>query len=113
MGLNPEQLSITDAEINGVAGVAVSGELDAATSGRLAAAPGALNGASVLLDPEGCTFVDSSGIRTIVEGVRRLANQGRTLVVCNVRTRRARWLNSSNLTPWMACASTSDRPRTK
>jgi anti-anti-sigma factor len=83
--LNAEQFSITDAEIDGLVGVAVSGELDAATSDRLAAALGAIDGDSILLDLEACTFVDSSGIRTIVEAVRRLVNEDRNLVVCNVR----------------------------
>jgi anti-sigma B factor antagonist len=84
MGFNAGQFSITDAEINGLVGVAVSGELDAAKSDRLAVALEAFNGASTLLDLEECTFVDSSGIRTMVEAARRLANEGRTLVVCNV-----------------------------
>jgi anti-anti-sigma factor len=85
MSFNAEQFSITDAEINGLVGVAVSGELDAATSDRLAAALEACNGASILLDLEECAFVDSSGIRTIVEAVRRLDDEGRKLVVCNMR----------------------------
>jgi anti-anti-sigma factor len=82
--LNAEQFRITDAEIDGLVGVAVSGELDVATSDRLAAALAAVDGDSILLDLEACTFVDSSGIRTIVEAVRRLANEDRNLVVCNV-----------------------------
>jgi anti-sigma B factor antagonist len=60
--------------------VAVSGELDMATSGSLAhalaeaiATPGT---AEVLVDTSGVTFCDSSGLNALVQGQRTAADRG-------------------------------------
>jgi anti-sigma B factor antagonist len=85
LGPSPEEFRIRNAETKGLVGVAVSGELDAGTSHQLAPALAEFNGDSILLDLDECTFVDSKGIQAIIQAVRRLDNEGRELVVCNVR----------------------------
>jgi anti-sigma B factor antagonist len=74
-------------DVNGLKGVAVSGELDYATCDRLSVALQEASDhdrESVLLDLGECTFVDSMGVGVIVEAATRLSASGRKLVVCNV-----------------------------
>jgi anti-anti-sigma factor len=52
--------------------VAVHGELDLATSGELAdaIARGHEDGAHLVVDMSECSFVDSSGMRSVIDGAR-------------------------------------------
>jgi anti-sigma B factor antagonist len=86
IGISAEQFKITHTELGGMRGVAVAGELDVTTCGRLAAT---LVGASrdderVLLDLGECTFIDSLGLDAIADAAKWLDEDGRKLVVCNV-----------------------------
>jgi anti-anti-sigma factor len=87
--MQADQFSITDAEIGGLVGVAVVGELDGATCDRQAAAldeaTNSDGGGPVLLDLEECTFVDSMGLAVIAAAAMRLDKEGRKLVVAKAR----------------------------
>jgi hypothetical protein len=56
---------VTDTEVDGLPGVAVAGELDAASCRKLAAALARASrlGVPVVLDLDACTFIDSSELR--------------------------------------------------
>ncbi len=64
---------------DGAVVVHVEGELDMATSGTLEEALDAANGARVVIDLGGCTFVDSSAVRVLVSAARSAEASGRTL----------------------------------
>jgi anti-sigma B factor antagonist len=72
----------TETAGEGVLVVRVSGDLDLATSPRfadaLAAAPAARQ---VVIDLTGCTFLDSSGVRTLVQAVREIPGDERRVGV--------------------------------
>jgi anti-sigma B factor antagonist len=61
--------------------VFVTGELDLATAPRLKEALAALTGDVVVVDLSGCTFLDSAGIRALVDTARTLAEADRDLRV--------------------------------
>lgn len=67
-------------------GLVVSGELDLATAGQLAdhldPLPG--HGAEVRVDLSGLTFLDSSGLRVLIEAHQRAEVAGRTIVFTGV-----------------------------
>jgi anti-anti-sigma factor len=91
-------MRLTAIEVDGLPGVAVAGELDAATCDRLARA---LDRASkrrepVVLDLGACTFMDSSGLGTIVRAARSKLGRG-GLVICNARGFVAILLHASGL----------------
>jgi anti-anti-sigma factor len=82
-----DEFRTSSTHVNGLKGVAVSGELDYATCDRLRVAlqdASDHDGESVLLDLDECTFIDSMGVGVIAEAATRLAGSGRKLVVCNV-----------------------------
>jgi anti-sigma B factor antagonist len=62
----------TEAADSGVRVVAVTGELDIATSERLEMAllEAASMGPPVIVDLSACTFIDSSGVRALLSGKR-------------------------------------------
>jgi anti-sigma B factor antagonist len=65
-----------------VATVVVSGELDLATVPRLSAAVGEHGDAKLLvLDMTGTTFIDSTGVRALLQAHRRSLGSGSRLVV--------------------------------
>jgi anti-anti-sigma factor len=76
---------VTDTEVDGRPGVAVAGELDAASCRKLAAALARASrlGVPVVLDLDACTFIDSSAVATIMRAVRQSRREGGGLVVCN------------------------------
>jgi stage II sporulation protein AA (anti-sigma F factor antagonist) len=67
--------------------IEVGGELDLATTDRLAEAldEALASQANVVVDLQRCSFIDSSGIATILCGRRRLAEEGRDLCVVGAR----------------------------
>jgi anti-sigma B factor antagonist len=74
--------AITVGHEDSVATVAVVGELDIATAPRLSAALGEHLDAEVLVvDLTATAFIDSNGVRVLVEAHRRCAGSGRRLVV--------------------------------
>jgi anti-sigma B factor antagonist len=64
--------------------ISVGGELDLAVAGRLDEAISAVEQscAGVVIGLTDCEFIDSTGIAVIVRARRRLAEEGRRLVVC-------------------------------
>jgi anti-sigma B factor antagonist len=66
----------------GVATVVVSGELDLATAPRLSTTVAEHGDARLLvLDLNGVTFIDSTGVRLLIEADRACAGSGSRLVV--------------------------------
>jgi anti-anti-sigma factor len=97
-GVDIGECEITAVQVDGLPGVAVAGELDAASCDELGAAlaRAAKRGGPVVLDLGACTFIDSSAVATIVRAVRsRRESQG--LVVCNAHGFVAVVLNASGL----------------
>lgn len=92
-----ERLTIGNEEADGA--VAVSGELDAYTAptledylqSRLA------GGEPVRLDLAGVTFMDSSGVRVIVNADNELRSAGSELVICDPSPVVARLLQLTSL----------------
>ena len=74
-------LSINIASFNGTRVVAVAGELDVATVPELAHALSTLEHCNVDVDLASVTFVDSSGLRCLLEAHRRIDGDGHTLTV--------------------------------
>jgi anti-sigma B factor antagonist len=73
---------LTAQRYDSVATVAVSGELDLATAPRLSAAVAEHGDARVLvLDMTATTFIDSTGVRALLQAHRRSAGSGSRLVV--------------------------------
>jgi anti-sigma B factor antagonist len=73
---------LTVERYDSVATVVVSGELDLATAPRLSAAVAEHGGAKVLvLDMTATTFIDSTGVRALLQADRRAARSGSRLVV--------------------------------
>ena len=65
-----------------VATIVVSGELDLATAPRLSAAVAEHSDAKLLvLDLTAVTFIDSTGVRVLIEADRRCAGSGSRLAV--------------------------------
>ena len=80
--------------------VTVNGEVDLATAPELEACVlRALEGApsSVVLDLGGLTFIDSSGLRTLVSASRAAATHGATLALRNVPSHAQRVLDLTGL----------------
>jgi len=79
--------------------IEVGGELDLATSDRLAEAldEALASQAHVVIDLQRCSFLDSSGIATILCGRRRLAEEGRVLCVVGARNAVARIFDITGL----------------
>jgi anti-anti-sigma factor len=61
--------------------IEVRGEVDLATVEQLRAMIGSTIARRVVVDLEGCEFVDSTGIATILLSARELAKEGRALEV--------------------------------
>jgi anti-anti-sigma factor len=70
-----ELLRIRVQRIDGAPVVYLTGELDLSTIGELATALDQLEG-SLVVDLEGVSFMDSSGIRTIVAARKRVLDDG-------------------------------------
>lgn len=72
---------------DGVVIVEIEGELDLATAGEVRdALIGAIdNGATVAAEMSRCTFIDSTGLRILVEAARRLQKDGHKLELIGLR----------------------------
>jgi anti-anti-sigma factor len=80
-----EHLTVEASPVDGFTTVRVAGEIDVATSPRLRDAlldSIRHNGATVLLDMSGVTFMDSTGIGVLIGTERRVAIEGGRLIVC-------------------------------
>jgi anti-sigma B factor antagonist len=65
-------------------GLSIDGEIDAHTAPRLAAALAEQAEADILVaHVGGVTFMDSSGLRVLVEATTRATTQGRVLIISN------------------------------
>jgi anti-anti-sigma factor len=69
----------TEHGADGVLRVVLRGELDLATAGRLQAALDAANAHPVVVDLRGLTFMDSTGVRTLLQASDDAARAGRSL----------------------------------
>jgi len=68
-------------ELDGMAVVTVSGEIDLTTSDSLQGSIERTTSPTVVLDLSRVAFLDSSGIRAIDRGRRRLASEGRSFLI--------------------------------
>ncbi len=90
------RLSITPSD-NGV--MLVNGELDVATSGELDEQLKTVAAASsATLDLSGVSFVDSSGLRVLIEHHQRFESGGGRLALTNLSTHVDRLIEISGLT---------------
>lgn len=82
-GSDPPNFAIdAAARADGITTIRVSGELDLATAGELAAAlSAALAAGDVVLDLSAVSFMDSAGVRSLNSALRETAEQGRRLTV--------------------------------
>lgn len=85
------------------AGLSASGEVDAHTAPTLAAAIDAA-GPSVDLDLSGVGFVDSSGLRVLIDAHQRLAEAGGALRLTGVSDAVRRLLEISGVTEYLDVA---------
>ena len=95
-----------------VATVAVVGELDLATAPRLSAVLGERGDAEVLVaDLTATTFIDSTGVRVLVEADRRCAGSATRFVVLVDDGPVLRVLELCELDRWMSVVSGSPARR--
>ena len=76
---NTEDLEITTSDVADEITMTVSGEIDVNTCGQLHDALIALEGRTVALDLERVGFIDSSGLRSVIAGQRRITDAGGSL----------------------------------
>jgi anti-anti-sigma factor len=74
-------LSFTLGRANGSTVIAVAGEIDGATAPELESALRHFERESVTVDLSGVTFIDSSGLGTLVEAQKRISAAGGQLTV--------------------------------
>jgi len=72
----PLDITATDA------GLAIAGELDAHTAPLLSEAIASIEDGDVRLDMAAVTFVDSSGLRVLIEAHRSAEADGRMVEIC-------------------------------
>ena len=78
-------------------GWGVSGEIDAHTAPTLAAAMTELPSGVVTVDVAGVSFMDSSGLRVLIEAATRAREGGGDLIICNATPGIARLIEISGL----------------
>lgn len=79
-----QEFSIGKAHVPGRVVVTVRGELDAASAPRLEDALqdlGQLDDHDVIVDVEGLTFIDSSGVYVLIQALKRMSTEGRNLML--------------------------------
>jgi anti-sigma B factor antagonist len=86
-----DALTVSSMRVNGCRIVFVGGELDVATVPKLAGVLADLDEANLILDLWDLSFVDSTGVRLLVEAHGRLEREGRQLTL--------RWARG---VPWRA-----------
>ena len=78
------EFSIGKAHVPGRVVVTVRGELDAASAPRLKDALqnlGRKDDHDVVVDVEGLTFIDSSGVYVLIQALKRMSTEGRQLTL--------------------------------
>jgi anti-sigma B factor antagonist len=96
------EFSMTIRHLPGIHVVALSGELDAATSDGLADALLQTAGSTVVVDLSGLTFMDSSGIGTLVVARNRIMAEGLgQLVLTRPDTTVGKVLDIVGLSEWV------------
>ncbi len=93
----PARLSIT---VNNPASVVLAGEIDAHTASQLAAQFETLpdDSEAVEINMAGVDFMDSSGLRVVIELHNRISAAGGTLTICDPSRSVSRLLEISGLT---------------
>lgn len=94
---NTEELEINTLEADDETVVRVSGEIDVNTCGQLQDALVALEGRRVALDLEHVGFIDSSGLRSVIAGQRRITDAGGGLRISAVSAPARRLLEITGL----------------
>ena len=96
-----EELSIGKAHAPGRVVVTVRGELDAASAPRLKDALhdlGREDDHDVIVDVEGLTFIDSSGVYVLIQALKRMSTEGRQLTLRGGDSRAYKVLDVCRLT---------------
>ena len=79
-----QELSIGKAHVPGRVVVTVRGDLDAASAPRLKHVlqdVGEHDDHDVVVDVEGLTFIDSSGVYVLIQALKRMSTEGRNLTL--------------------------------
>ena len=79
-----QEFSIGKAHVPGRVVVTVRGDLDAASAPRLNDAledVGKYDDHDVIVDVEGLTFIDSSGVYVLIQALKRMSTEGRNLML--------------------------------
>ena len=97
----PEPFNVDVRQTVDVHIVALSGELDLATSKGLTETLTDLTGSTVVVDLAGLSFVDSSGISALVLAKQRIEERGSSLVLTRPQERVARTFEIVGLAKWM------------
>jgi len=78
---NLDELEITSSPTGDRVSIVVAGEIDVNTCTQLQDALVAQEGKHVDLDLDGVGFIDSSGLRSVIAGRRRIADAGGSLKI--------------------------------
>jgi anti-sigma B factor antagonist len=89
-------------------GIAVAGEIDAHTAPAVAAALAASDHDPLVLDLAAVEFVDSSGLRVLLEAHQVLEAEGRSLVLSRPSTAVQRLLDVAGVEGYLVVADTTD-----
>lgn len=92
---SPLEITVTDD------GLALVGEIDAHTAPELAQAIGAENRNPLVLDLSGVGFLDSSGLRVLIEAHRSASADDRTLQLSNLSPAVNRLLEISGIDDYL------------
>ena len=96
-----QEFSIGKAHIPGRVVVTVRGDLDAASAPRLKQALQDLrreHAHDVIVDVEGLTFIDSSGVYVLIQALKRMSTEGRQLTLRGADSRAHKVLDVCRLT---------------
>lgn len=94
----PLEITATDA------GLVLVGEIDAHTAPKLAEAISTCEQAHVLVDMAGIEFVDSSGLRVLIEAHQAAHASGRTIQISNPSSAVSRLLEISGIDNYLNVA---------
>jgi anti-sigma B factor antagonist len=102
-----EPFSVVVRQAADVQVVALSGELDLATSQGLPDTLNEIAGPTVVVDLAGLSFVDSSGITALVLARQRIEGRGSSFVLTRPQEQVAKTFEIIGLAQWMAPWSTA------
>jgi anti-sigma B factor antagonist len=100
--MSAEIFDIAISQHDGLSIVRMSGELDLASSDRLAGLLADLPDGTVVVDLAGLTFIDSSGIAALVAAKDRLESAGRELLLTRPQPNVDRVLEMTGLEGWIS-----------